>query len=51
MGAGPIFNAEGVLMHGGATLVWDDGRRGSFDVSFRRCLTQYMQVAPAYSCC
>ena len=32
-------------MHGGATLVWEDGRRGTFDVSFRRTLTQYMQVS------
>ena len=40
--AGPIFNDEGVLMHGGATLVWEDG---TFDVSFRRTLTQYMQVS------
>lgn len=43
--AGAVFNAEGVPLHIGATLVFPGGRRGHFECGFDRALTQYLEVA------
>ena len=45
--AGPQFNERGVVMHGGGTLVWADGRRAQLDCGFLRNLVQTVQVNPA----
>ena len=42
--AGPNFNERGVVMHGGGTLVWKDGRRAQLDCGFMRNLVQTVQV-------
>ena len=41
---GPQFNERGVVMAGGGTLVWKDGRRAQLDCGFMRNLVQHVQV-------
>lgn len=43
--AGPTYNAEGVPVAMGATLVFTDGRRGVFTASFDRALSQRLEAA------
>ena len=42
--AGALRNEAGVLMHVGATLTWQDGRRASFECSFDRAPVQQLEV-------
>ena len=42
--AGPLYNTEGVLLHLGATIIWQDGRRANFQCGFDQALTQYLEV-------
>ena len=44
--AGPVFNDRGVIMQGGGTLVWADGRRAQLDCGFFRNLVQDVAVRP-----
>lgn len=43
--AGTIFNHEGVPMQLGATLLFENGKRGHFQCGFDRALTQTFQIA------
>ena len=46
MPPGALRNEAGVLMHVGATLTWQDGRRASFECSFDRAPVQQLEVRP-----
>ena len=42
--AGPQMNKNGVVMHGGGTVLWKDGRRLVFNCGFTSCHSMYLQV-------
>ena len=45
--AGPQMNKNGVVMHGGGTILFADGRRLTFDCGFDTVHSMYLQVGTA----
>ena len=43
--AGPQMNKNGVVMHGGGTILFADGRRLTFDCGFDTVHSMYLQVS------